>query len=164
MKGGMWFVYAISAAVIWGISYAASGRVIERGVSPLSFFFTYALAGVLGGAAALTITGRLGSVPQELRALGSDWIWFAVAIISSTSGALLIYMAIGEKNATLASLIEISYPLFVAFFAWLFFRETQINLPTLAGAALIIGGVMVVFFRKPLILARSEQSPCFSLA
>ena len=35
----MWIVYALSAAVIWGISYAASGRVIERGMTPLAFFF-----------------------------------------------------------------------------------------------------------------------------
>ncbi len=26
----MWIIYALSAAIIWGISYAASGRVIER--------------------------------------------------------------------------------------------------------------------------------------
>ncbi len=53
-----------------------------------------------------------------------------IAVITSGVGALLIYMAIGEKNATLASLIEISYPLFVAFFAWVFFRETQFNAGT----------------------------------
>ncbi len=64
---------------------------------------------------------------------------------TSVAGALLIYMAIGEKNATLASLIEISYPLFVAFFAWVFFREVQINLATVLGGAMILGGVAVVF-------------------
>ena len=141
----MWLVYALTAAVLWGVSYAASGKVIEKGVSPLSFFFVYALAGTVGGAAALAFTGRFSSVPQELRMLGSDWIWYVVAIISSTVGALLIYMAIGEKNATLASLIEISYPLFVAFFAWLFFRETQLNLPTFCGAGMILAGVGIVF-------------------
>jgi hypothetical protein len=25
----MWIVYALAAAIIWGISYAASGRVID---------------------------------------------------------------------------------------------------------------------------------------
>ncbi|MGH8046022.1 MAG: EamA family transporter, partial [Chthoniobacterales bacterium] len=55
------------------------------------------------------------------------------------------FMAIGEKNATLASLIEISYPIFVAFFAWLFFRETQFNFMTIVGGALVMGGVIVVF-------------------
>lgn len=141
----MWFVYALSAAIIWGVSYAASGRAIERGVSPLVFFTLYACVGALMGLAALTATGKLATFPNEIRAIGRDWTWLAVAVVTSGVGALLIYMAIGEKNATVASLIEISYPVFVAFFAWLFFRETQFNFMTIVGGAMIIGGVTVVF-------------------
>jgi drug/metabolite transporter (DMT)-like permease len=141
----MWLVYALSAAVIWGVSYAASGRAIERGVSPLVFFTLYASVGAIMGLGALTASGKLATFPEEIRAVGRDWPWLAVAVFTSGIGALLIYMAIGEKNATLASLIEISYPIFVAFFAWLFFRETQFNFMTLVGGAMIMGGVAVVF-------------------
>jgi drug/metabolite transporter (DMT)-like permease len=141
----MWIVYALAASIIWGVSYAASGRVIERGMSPLTFFFYYAAFGAVAGALALAASGRLGGLAQDLRELGPDWVWFAVAMISSAAGTLLIYVAIGEKNATLASLIEISYPLFVALFAWLFFRQVQINAMTLVGACMILGGVAVVF-------------------
>ncbi len=141
----MWIIYALAAAVIWGISYAASGRAIERGVTPLTFFFCYTLFGLLASALALASTGKLGAVPTEVRALGGDAFWFALALITSAAGALLIYMAIGEKNATLASLIEISYPFFVAVFAWLFFRESQFNLATIVGGLMILGGVSVVF-------------------
>ena len=142
----MWIVYALAAAIIWGISYAASGRVIERGITPLVFFFLYTLFGAAAAAGALTLTGKNGTLLSEVRALGTDWIWLVVAVVSSAAGGLLIYMAIGEKNATLASLIEISYPFFVAVFAWLFFRETQFNWPTILGGILILGGVAVVFF------------------
>lgn len=141
----MWFVYALSAAVIWGISYAASGRAIERGVSPLVFFLLYALTGSLIGFGALAATGKAGSIPSEVRQIGGDWPWLVIAVVTSGIGALLIYMAIGEKNATVASLIEISYPVFVAFFAWLFFRETQFNLSTAIGGGMIISGVVVVY-------------------
>jgi drug/metabolite transporter (DMT)-like permease len=142
----MWIVYALAAAVIWGISYAASGRVIERGMTPLVFFFLYTLFGAAAAAGALTLTGKTGTLFSEVRILGADWVWLVVAVISSAAGGLLIYIAIGEKNATLASLIEISYPFFVAVFAWLFFRETQFNWPTILGGILILGGVAVVFF------------------
>lgn len=141
----MWIVYALSAAVIWGVSYAASGRVIERGMTPLGFFFCYAFFGAVAAGVALAFSGKLGGLPGEVRSLGGDWIWFAVAVFTSAAGALLIYMAIGEKNATLASLIEISYPFFVAVFAWLFFRDVQFNLATILGGALILSGVAVVF-------------------
>jgi drug/metabolite transporter (DMT)-like permease len=71
-----------------------------------------------------------------------------VAIISSVTGGLLIYIAIGEKNATLASLIEISYPFFVAVFVWLFFRDIQFSWQTLVGGVLILAGVAVVFLSE----------------
>ena len=141
----MWIVYALAASIFWGLSYAASGRVIERGMAPLTFFFYYAVFGALAGALALAAIGRIGSLAEDLRLLGPDWVWFALALISSAAGTLLIYVAIGEKNATLASLIEISYPLFVALFAWLFFRQVHLNPMTLLGAGLILSGVAIVF-------------------
>lgn len=141
----MWIVYALAASVIWGVSYAASGRVIERGMAPLTFFFLYAAFGAVAGALALAVTGRLDGLANEVRGLGADRVWLAVATIGSAAGTLLIYLAIGEKDATLASLIEITYPLFVAFFAWLFFRQVQPNPMTGVGAALIMAGVAVVF-------------------
>jgi drug/metabolite transporter (DMT)-like permease len=141
----MWIVYALAAAVVWGISYAASGRVIERGMTPLGFFFLYTFFGAAAAAGALTLMGKTGTLFSEVRGLGEDWVWLAVAVVSSAAGGLLIYVAIGEKNATLASLIEISYPFFVALFAWLFFRETQFTWSTLLGGVLILGGVGVVF-------------------
>ena len=141
----MWFIYALSAAIIWGISYAASGRVIERGVPPIVFFTLYATVATVMGFSALAATGRLTYLTRISQTIGDDWLWLLIAVVTSGVGALLIYMAIGEKNATLASLIEISYPVFVAFFAWLFFRQIQFNLMTLMGAAMILGGVAVVY-------------------
>jgi drug/metabolite transporter (DMT)-like permease len=144
----MWIVYALAAAIIWGISYAASGRVIERGITPLVFFFLYTFFGAAAAAVALVVSGKAGALVSEFRSLQNDWIWLLVAVISSAAGGLLIYIAIGEKNATLASLIEISYPFFVALFAWVFFREIQFNWQTLVGGAFILGGVAVVFLSE----------------
>lgn len=141
----MWFFYAMTAAILWGVSYAASGRVLDRGMSPLALYFCYGVFGVALGGIALYATGKLQTLPADLRGLEGEWIWFVVSIVGSAVGALLIYMAIGEKNATVASLIEISYPLFVALFAWIFFREVQFNWQTAVGGALILSGVAVVF-------------------
>jgi drug/metabolite transporter (DMT)-like permease len=141
----MWIVYALAASVIWGISYSASGRVIERGMTPLVLFFFYALFALLAAWLGLALTGKTGALAEEVRALGADRGWFVLAVVASAAGALLIYMAIGEKNATLASLIEISYPFFVAVFAWVFFRDMQFNLATIFGGILILSGVAVVF-------------------
>ncbi len=142
----MWFVYAMSASVIWGVSYAASGRAIERGISPVTFFFLYSVAGAALGLGSLMATRRLAAVPSEIRGLGADWVWLAIAVVASAIGSLLIYLAIGKKNATVASLIEISYPFFVALFAWLFFKQVQAGVPTIVGGVLVLAGVAVIFF------------------
>ena len=66
----MWIVYALAAAIIWGISYAASGRVIERGMTPLVFFFLYALFGAVTAAMALVLTGKAGDHAFRVSSLG----------------------------------------------------------------------------------------------
>ncbi len=144
----MWIVYAFAAAIIWGISYAASGRVIERGVTPLVFFFLYTFFGATAAFVTIALMGKAGTLLAEIRILGADWVWLVVAVVTSAAAGLLIYIAIGEKNATIASLIEISYPFFVAVFAWLFFREIQFNWLTVLGGVLILGGVGVVFYAE----------------
>jgi drug/metabolite transporter (DMT)-like permease len=144
----MWIVYALAAAIIWGISYAASGRVIERGVTPLVFFFLYTFFGAAAALVTMAFMGKTGTLLSEIRVLGADWVWLVVAVVTSAAAGLLIYIAIGEKNATIASLIEISYPFFVAVFAWLFFRELQFNWLTILGGMLILGGVGIVFLAE----------------
>jgi len=142
----MWFVYSLSAAILWGLNYAASGRVLKRGVAPSTLFaldLLFALAAVGGG---LLLLGRGKAATLEVRQLGTDWIWLATAMVCSTAGGLLVFLAIDAKNATLASLIEISYPLFVALFAWILFREVQVNWPTALGGCLVLGGVALVYW------------------
>lgn len=141
----MWVLLAFGAAVLWGVSYAASGRVIQRGLDPVSFFFCYAVFTALVTGTLLLAKGEILEVPRAIRGLGGDWVWLLVSLSAAAVGGLLIYVAIGEKNATLASLIEISYPFFVALFAWIFFRETQFNTATLIGGFFILGGVFTVF-------------------
>jgi drug/metabolite transporter (DMT)-like permease len=149
MLAGMWLIYSLGAAILWGINYAASGRVMNRGVAPAHLFLldlVFAVT-VIGGITAAAGKGRY--LLAEVRHLGPDWIWLATAMVCSTAGGLAIFKAIDSKNATLASLIEVSYPFFVAVFAWLFFRETQFNWPTVLGGGLILAGVAVVYLGNP---------------
>ncbi|HWB59561.1 MAG TPA: EamA family transporter [Chthoniobacteraceae bacterium] len=141
----MWFIYAFGAAILWGINYSVSGRVMERGLSPSTLFLLDLVFGlaVIGGL--VLASGRGRQVAAEIRGIGPNWPLLLVVMGCVTAAGLLSFMAIGAKNATLASLIEISYPLFVAFFAWLFFREVQWNAATIVGGALTLGGVAIVY-------------------
>ena len=141
----MWLIYALGAAILWGINYSVSGRVMERGVSPFTLFLLDLVFGLLTIGGFVLAAGKARAVLTEVRSLGPSWPLLLVVMSCVTGAGLLSFMAIGAKNATLASLIEISYPFFVAFFAWLFFREVQFNLPTILGGCMILGGVAAVY-------------------
>jgi drug/metabolite transporter (DMT)-like permease len=140
----IWLLYALGAALIWGINYAVSGRLLEKGMSPQTLFFIDMVFGSLAMAAFLTLTGRWSTTFLELRSAQPDLKWLILAVVAAASAGLLIFMSIEAKNATVASLIEVSYPLFTAFFVWAFFRQNTINVATVIGALLIFVGVVIV--------------------
>jgi len=140
----VWLLYALGAALIWGINYAVSGRLLERGVSPQTLFLVDLIFGTLAMAALIGFTGRWHATLLELHDARADTFWLIVAAVAATSAGMLIFLSIEAKNATLSSLIEVTYPLFTAFFAWAFFRQATINLATIIGAALIFIGVLIV--------------------
>ena len=139
-----WFFYALGAAIIWGINYAVSGRLLSRGMSPQTLYFLDTVCGGVILALLLTVTGRWEITAQEIRNARPDLIYLVVVVIATLSAGMLIFLSIQAKNATLASLIEITYPLFTAFFVWVLFRQVTFNLTTLFGALLIFAGVIIV--------------------
>ncbi len=141
----MWFLYAIAAALVWGVGYAACGRVLQRGFTSTGLFFLDMLFGLLAMIVYFTVTGTWVQTLAQGRQLGNQSFWLAITVVATTSASLLSFLAIQNKNATLASLIEISYPFFVAFFAWLLFRDVQLSWPTALGGILIIAGIAVIY-------------------
>ncbi len=140
----IWFFYACGAAVIWGINYAVAGRLLERGMSPQTLFLIDCLFGGLGMALILSYTGKWQSTMAELQLPRSELVWLLVAVFTATVAALLIFMSIQAKNATVASLIEVTYPFFTALFAWLLFRQNTLNFATIVGGLLILAGVVII--------------------
>ena len=141
-----WYISALAAAVVWGIHYPLLGYALKR----------LSLASVL----ALTALPILLMMPFLGRALGRDIALLramspgeAMPIlalsVTSLTATVLLFLAIGSKNATLASLIEISYPVFVALFAWVMFREVQLTPAVVVGALLVFSGVGVIIWSNP---------------
>lgn len=139
-----WFFYALGAAIIWGINYAVAGRLLEKGLSPQTLFLIDMVFGALAVAVLTTFSGRWTATLAELQIARSHIALIMVVVLTATIAALLIFMSIQAKNATVASLIEVTYPLFTAFFVWLLFRENTLNAATLLGGLLILIGVVIV--------------------
>ena len=67
-----------------------------------------------------------------------------VMMVTSITGTLCVYLAVRDSNAVMASLIEISYPLFVAIFGYLLYKDHAITMPIIIGGAFILCGVAII--------------------
>lgn len=141
-----WYISAVAAALVWGVHYPLVDYALKR-VSILTVLLLTAIPIVL-------------LLPLYQQTLKNDFgVWqtlpwserLPILAIMATSlfGAVLLYVSISGKNATLASLIEISYPVFVAVFAYLLFREVHLSASVLIGAALVFSGVALIIWHNP---------------
>ncbi len=141
-----WYVTAIGAALVWGVHYPLVDHALKK-LSLVSVLLLTALPIVVLAlffhrtlAADYAVWTTLDTGPR-IRVL-------ALAL-TSLLGSVLLFLSIAGKNATLASLIEISYPVFVAVFAWLLFREIHVNTSVIIGGLLVFAGVTMIIWNNP---------------
>lgn len=136
-----WYLAAFGAALVWGVHYPLIDNALRKVSLPAVLLLT-----------ALPI---VAVTPFWADTLADDWRTLAalpwrerlpiVALaLTSLTATILLFVSIGGSNATLASLIEITYPVFVALFAFLLFREVQVNASVAVGGLLVFVGVTLI--------------------
>lgn len=136
-----WYIAALGAAIMWGIHYPLIGHALKYISLPSVLVISVLPLFVLGPFFVRPVLADLQTL------MGLDWgIRALILAVSLTSlmGTVFLYLAIGGKSATLAAVIEISYPVFVALFTWLLFREAHINASVVIGGALVFAGVATI--------------------
>lgn len=141
-----WYIPALGAALVWGVHYPLVDFALKR----VSLF----------GVMLLTVLPALLLAPLFYRELANDFEtmktlpateqWIIACIgLTSLAGAVLLYLSIASKNATLASLIEITYPVFVVFFSYILFKQLSINASVLLGGIMVIAGAGLIIYNNP---------------
>lgn len=141
----MWIFFAVGASIFWGLSYILQEQVYKK-ISVYTSLAIISAIMLLLMIIGMTLSGRFKS---DLIAIASSrqLLWLVMlGVITSIIAEIFIALSISTKNATLAGLIEISYPIFIALFAYVLFKENQLNLPTAIGGALIFSGVFLIYF------------------
>ena len=141
----MWLLLATTASMFWGISYVFSEQLYKH-ISVLTTLSIemFVISLIIGVAA-----WRDGDLRPDMTTLFSSprlgWLLLGSIIVWAVA-ELCINYSIADKDATLAGLIEITYPLFIALFAYLFFQESELNIGTTLGGLLVFCGVCVIYF------------------
>ena len=140
-----WYVTALGAALIWGIHYPLVDFALKR-ISVFSVLILTVLPIVLLMPVFMRDIARDLDTVRTLP--GTDQVMIAAIGLTSLLGAVLLYLSIAGKNATLASLIEITYPVFVAFFAYAIFRHVHVNASVIVGGLLVMAGAGLIIYNN----------------
>jgi drug/metabolite transporter (DMT)-like permease len=140
-----WYVTALGAAIVWGMHYP----LIDFAMKRLSVY-SVLLISVLPVLFMMPLfLKQLATDVDKFKLLPLNEQWMVAAIgLTSTLGAALLYFSVSSKNATLASLIEITYPVFVVIFAYVFFRQVHVNAAVMLGGLMILVGAGLVIYNN----------------
>ena len=141
-----WYVAALGAAVVWGIHYPLLDQALRR-LSLVTVLVLTALPIVL--LAPFYYKTLVADLDVFRRLPWPEQGTILALTVTTLAGAVLLFLSIAGKNATLAALIEVSYPVFVALFAWLLFREVHITPSVVTGAVLVFAGVALIVWHNP---------------
>jgi drug/metabolite transporter (DMT)-like permease len=136
------FLYAIGAAIVWGVVYCIDQRVLDI-ISPLPLLFLDSL-----------ITAII-MIPFLFHERHSIKTFFAsgkintelmiASIVLAAIANFLIFSGIKLVGASSASIIEIMYPFFVVLFSFIIFR-TAPSAYFILGAILVFAGSAIIVY------------------
>ena len=142
----MLFLLPIVAAVLWGLHYLLSERVMQD-INPSTFWL---LAGLVQVAIAAG-TFVFGAEPLQLKALWTVPNLFWLVVITILAGviaeAATVY-GIAYNGAAYAAFGELAYPLFIVLFGFLIYGQARLSPLEMLGGVLIIGGAALMTLGK----------------
>jgi drug/metabolite transporter (DMT)-like permease len=141
----MWIIFALGASMFWGITYVLGEQIYKK----ISVITSLSIATFLSSIVMLVIAYSAGLLKKDLSTIFESKRLLILVVAEAVClmiAELGIGFSITGKNATLAGLIEISYPIFIALFAWILFRENQINLATMVGGVTIFTGIFIIYY------------------
>ena len=141
----MWLLYAIIAAILWGLSYSLTERIFKDNIT----LYTLLSIQMIFGGIFFFLFSYFTTIKQDFNLILSKpnlMYIFIADVFVALLGNYFISLSIQAKNATLAGLIEQAYPLFTLLFTLILFKVNHFNLSVAIGGILIFSGVLVISY------------------
>jgi drug/metabolite transporter (DMT)-like permease len=142
----IWIFYSLVTAAMLGFSYVAGEILYAR----ISFVTVLVVANISGAVVLCLVSWQTGRLATDFRDLSWTYAgWLAAFAVAWTLVEIFASLAITNKNAALASIIEVSYPLFVVAFSAIMIGGRPLTPSVIIGAVLIFSGVAVIAIKAP---------------
>lgn len=137
------FIYAIGAAITWGLVYAVDQKILS-GVSPVTLLF---INSILTAIIVLPFVFFSNSPIKTVLDSGKlNLFLIIVSVVLALLANFLIFSSIKVLDASTASIIEIAYPFFVVLFSFLLFRSSPNIYFFIGGILIFIGSIIIIKF------------------
>ncbi|WP_131795815.1 DMT family transporter [Fluoribacter gormanii] len=138
----MWFIFAAFAAILWGLNYALTEKILH-GISSITLL---ALEMFIGTIVFASIS-FFSTMKEDLSLLATniELLWLTIiGVIIALMANYFIFSSINLKNATTAGIIELMYPLFTIIFTWYLYGQNHLTLSLFMGSLFIFIGVIII--------------------
>jgi drug/metabolite transporter (DMT)-like permease len=134
----------LGASIIWGLQYAVSEQILKV-IPTVAFTVIYGI-GLATAYLLYFLHNRDHFQLDSFQALSDPKtaLHFLLVIVLGCLGTLLIFSAIHGGNAVKASIVEITYPFFIAVFTTWVYKEHSMNVQTYIGAAVTFAGMAII--------------------
>lgn len=141
----IYFITGISAAFFSGVAYNLV-RSLKETEHPIVIVFQFQVVGIIAGLVYILFDWQTP--------IGVDWIYLIATGILTQLGQVYLTKALQAEAVGQVSIINYTGVIYAIFFGWLIFQET-LNIQTLIGIFLVIGGVILSIFynkRQPVLV------------
>ncbi len=134
------FIYAIAAAVTWGLVYTLDHKILTR-ATPLAYLFINSIFSAL--IILPVLWGDRHSIGDIFNSGKANLSLITLSLFLAMLANFFIFSGIKILGAPTASIFEIAYPFFVVLFSALLFREA-VSEYFIIGASLIFAGAFII--------------------
>lgn len=130
----MWYLYAILAAITWGLVYTIDQKILEKvAILPFMFFHAVLTIFIIGGILIYKKQEIISYISGDI----TDTLLLVFSILATILASYFIYLAIEKLGSSRAAIFEIIYPFFVVIFSLFLYKNTHINFYFILGSILL---------------------------
>lgn len=136
-------IFAFGAAIAWGVVYTVDQKILTE-LSPLTLLFVHYVLTVI--ILAPFVFSQQSSISSIQTMSAQTMVLLVTVVLFTIAANMFILNSIKLLGASTASIVEITYPLFVVLLAFVVYGSMPHLYVLLGGAIILIGSMIVTYF------------------